>query len=176
MTIWKFLNQWPNMNIDTSYILPVAIAAVVSLFITLGALLIVKSYNNPLDKYHFSFIEAWRLAISGRALTAIGIMPFLNVVLFYGFIMHVRWSLGRWPNFGEELTKHSLTIHIKLAEYCVLGLFFSLYAVGIMTLLGFAFKSLRWLSFSGLLHMVFVALSVGSFFLAPHKFLNWLFD
>jgi hypothetical protein len=103
-------------------------------------------------------------------------MPFLNMFLFYAFVVHVRFNLGRWPHFGESLTSEALTMHMKLAEYCVLGLFFSLYAILIVMLIGFAFKPLRWLSFSCLLHMVFAALSMGSFFLAPHKFLNWLFD
>ena len=104
------------------------------------------------------------------------VMPLLSMVLFYAFVVHLRLSLGRWPHFGESLPNQMLTLHMEVANYFALGLFFSLYATGIMTLIGFAFKSLRWLSFSCLLHMVFVALSFGSFFLAPHPFLNWLFD
>ena len=105
-----------------------------------------------------------------------GIMPFTIIVIFYALVVHVRLSLGRWPQFNETLANGLLRFHHARTEYLSLGLIVSLYAMGIVTLLSFAFKSLRFLSFSCLIHMVFVGFSLGSFLLAPHPFLNWLFD
>ncbi len=106
----------------------------------------------------------------------VAIMPFTIIVIFYAWVAHVRLSLGRWPHFNETLTNGLLRFHHALAEYLALGLIVSLYATGIMTVLSFAFKSLRFLSFSYLIHMVFAGLSLGLFLLVPHPFLNWLFD
>ena len=172
----KLLSESKTMNIDSSYIFPVSIAGSICFFTTLGALFLVKRHTKVREANAPCFESAWRFAISRRALFGAGVMPVLTMILFYAFVVHVRLSLGRWPHFGESLTSQALAFHLKTAQYCILGLFFSLYATGIMTLIGFAFKSLRWLSFSCLLHMGFVALSFGSFFLAPHIFLNWLFD
>jgi len=109
-------------------------------------------------------------------LLATGMMPFICMLLFYTIIAHVRLTLGRWPNFGETVAGEVLKLHIAASQYCILGMFFSLYAVGVMALLGFAFKRIRWLAFSSLTHMAFAGISFGSLFLAPHQFLNWLFD
>ena len=164
------------MNINISYIFPVSIAAFVCILITTVTLCLVKKHPKEIRLNASSFLSAWQFAISKRALMAAGIMPFAIIVIFYAWVAHVRLSLGRWPHFNETLTNGLLRFHHALAEYLALGLIVSLYATGIMTVLSFAFKSLRFLSFSYLIHMVFAGLSLGLFLLVPHPFLNWLFD
>ena len=164
------------MNINISYIFPVLIAAFVCILITTVTLCLVKKHTKEIRLNTSSFLSAWQFALSKRALMVVAIMPFTIIVIFYAWVAHVRLSLGRWPHFNETLTNGLLRFHHALAEYLALGLIVSLYATGIMTVLSFAFKSLRFLSFSCLIHMVFVGLSLGSFLLAPHPFLNWLFD
>ncbi len=164
------------MNIDTSYILSGSIVGFICFVCTLGALFLAKiRYNAPGEVTH-SFIGSFKFAISKRALMGAAVMPVLSMVLFYAFVVHLRFSVGHWPHFGESLPNQMLALHMEVVKYFALGLFCSLYATGVMTLIGFAFKSLRWLSFSCLLHMVFLAFSFGSFSLAPHPFLNWFFD
>ncbi len=124
-----------------------------------------------------SFLSAWQFALSKRAL----------MVARHHAIHHHRDILrigGTRPsefgalaavqrNFDEWIVAFSSCSQLNTSS---LGLIVSLYATGIMTLLSFAFKSLRFLSFSCLIHMVFVGLSLGLFLLVPHPFLNWLFD
>lgn len=164
------------MNIDVSYTFPVSMAAFVCIFITTVTLCLVKKHTKEIRLNTSCFLSAWQFALSKRALMGAGIMPVISIAVFYAFVVHVRLSLGRWPGFNETFTSGWLRFHHALAEYLSLGLMASLYAIGIMTLLSFAFKSLRFLSFSCLIHMVFVGFSLGSFLLAPHPFLNWLFD
>jgi hypothetical protein len=164
------------MNINISYIFPVLIAAFVCILITTVTLCLVKKHTKEIRLNTSSFLSAWQFALSKRALMVVAIMPFTIIVIFYAWVAHVRLSLGRWPHFNETLTNGLLRFHHALAEYLALGLIVSLYATGIMTVLSFAFKSLRFLSFSYLIHMVFAGLSLGLFLLVPHPFLNWLFD
>jgi hypothetical protein len=164
------------MNIKLSYIFPVSIAAFVCVFITTVTLCLVKKHTKAIRLKTSSFLSAWQFALSKRALVGAGIMPLIIIVIFYAFVVHIRLSLRRWPQFNENLTSGLLQFHHALAEYLSLGLIVSLYATGIMTLLSFAFKSLRFLSFSCLIDMVFVGFSLGLFLLLPHPFLNWLFD
>ncbi|MFL2922079.1 MAG: hypothetical protein ACJ0BN_06660 [Limisphaerales bacterium] len=164
------------MNIDVSYTFPVSIAAFVCIFITTVTLCLVKKHTKEIRLNTSFFLSARQFALSKRALMVAGIMPFTIIVVFYALVLHVRLSLGCWPQFNETLANGLLRFHHARTEYLSLGLIVSLYATGIVTLLSFAFKSLRFLSFSCLIHMVFVGMSLGSFLLAPHPFLNWLFD
>ncbi len=166
------------MNIDFSDVLSASVPAFICFLITMIGLSLARlRTRNPIgDTPTHCFQGAWKFAVSTGALLGAALMPLLVMIIFYAFVLHIRLGLGRWPHFGESLEDAALKIHLEIGEYCVIGLFFSLYAAGVTTLFSFAFKRIRWLSFSCLLYMAFAGLSLGSLFLAPHKFLNWLFD
>ena len=173
---FQALNRFDDMDASLSTILPISFFSLVSLLMTYGIVCKTwirnkNSYTNP-----YEFANAWQFSISKAAFLGAGLIPFSCMVLYYAFVLHIRLSLGRWPHFGETLAGEALKLHHTAAITAYAGCIFSLYVVGIIALLGFAFKRMRWLSFSSLIHMVFAGISFGSLFLAPHQFLNWLFD
>ena len=50
-------------------------------------------------------------------------LPAVWLLWFHSFVLHVRFSLGRWTGFGESLTDWSLQMHFAGVAGLGLGLF-----------------------------------------------------
>lgn len=103
-------------------------------------------------------------------------LPACWVLLYYAFIAHVWFSLGRWPKFGERLDSWLVSIHDETIRYFLGALLASLYVAPII-LLGCLFvRRWRHVSIYSLCYGVAVGLASCALFLAPHSFLHWFFD
>jgi hypothetical protein len=98
------------------------------------------------------------------------------VLLFYSFIAHVWWSLGRWPKFGEALGDGLLLSHGVAAQFLLFALLGSLFFVPLI-LVGSLFLP-RWqhVSIYVATYAAAVGVAIGALFLAPDSFMNWFFD
>jgi hypothetical protein len=102
-------------------------------------------------------------------------LPALWIVLYYAFIARVWFSLGRWPRFGERLDGW-LSFHHELNRYFFAALVRSLYLVPIILIAVLSIRKWRHVSVYAVCYAAGVGLSSCALFLAPHAFLNWLFD
>ena len=106
----------------------------------------------------------------------------MNISISYIFLVSIAAFVCILITTGTLclVKKHTKEIRLNTSSFLPAWQFAiskrALMAAGIMTVLSFAVKSLRFLSFSYLIHMVFADLSLGLFLLLPHPFLNWLFD
>jgi len=102
-------------------------------------------------------------------------LPVLALLFFYGFVINVRLSLGRWPHFGEPVS--AWLNHYDAAVRRVVGLLFmSILPVLILAIGCLIFR--RWRHVG--IYFVCYVLAVGAVFgvacLAPGSFLNWFLD
>ena len=103
-------------------------------------------------------------------------LPASWVLLYYAFIAHVWFSLGRWPRFGERLDGWFISFHDETIRYFFGALVASLY-VAPFVLIGCLFlRRYRHVSVYSLCYGASVGLASCALFLAPHAFLNWFFD
>jgi hypothetical protein len=102
-------------------------------------------------------------------------LPAFWVLLYYGFIAHVWFSLGRWPSFGERLEGWIISFHYEAIRYFFVALVASLYVAPVV-LIGFLFSRYRYFSIYLLCYGASVGLASCALFFAPHAFLNWFFD
>jgi hypothetical protein len=113
--------------------------------------------------------------VSWKGFVCSAVLPALWVAFFYAFVIHVWFSLGRWPKFGEPV-EGILELHLSGVFKLMTGLVLSLYAVPVICLLCLFFR--RWRHIS--LYLICYAAAVGAAFLsislAPHSFRNWFFD
>ena len=103
-------------------------------------------------------------------------LPTSWVLLYYAFIAHVWFSLGRWPRFGEQLNGRLLAVHHEACRYLMGALVASLYVAPIVLFVCLFLRKWRPVSIYALCYGGAVGLAWGALFLAPHSFLNWLFD
>ena len=103
-------------------------------------------------------------------------LPVSWVLLYYTFIAHVWFSLGRWPRFGEKLEGWLLSVHYETIEYLLRALVGSLYVAPVVLLVCLFLRRWRHVSIYALCYGAAVGLASCALFLAPHAFLNWLFD
>jgi hypothetical protein len=103
-------------------------------------------------------------------------LPSVWLLLFYGFVGHVRLALGRWPHFGEGLHGRLLTIHEWVVMRMIAGLVLSLYPVGVLLVGCLIFRRWRYFGPYLLSYAAAVGLVFGSIFLAPGPFRDWFFD
>ena len=103
-------------------------------------------------------------------------LPMSWILFYYAFVAHVRFSLGRWPNFGENLDGWLLRVHHQ-----TVGLF-ALFLAGTLLLVPVIFigslLSQRWrhVAIYALWYAGGVGIAYWSLRAAPRPFLNWLFD
>jgi hypothetical protein len=108
---------------------------------------------------------AWSVALPGSW-----------VLLYYAFMAHVWFTLGRWPKFGERLDDRLLSVHDEATRYLFGALAGSLYLAPIVLVGCLFFRRWRHVSIYTLCYGGAVGLASCALFLAPHAFLNWLFD
>ncbi len=113
----------------------------------------------------------WRGIVCSMAL------PLSWTLLYYAFIAHIFLALGRWPKFGEQLEGHWINLHDEAIRYLYGALVVSLAPAAVVLLGCLPIRRLRHWSTYALCYGGAVGLaSLAFFYLAPHPFLNWLFD
>jgi hypothetical protein len=115
-------------------------------------------------------------ALTWKGFAWAALLPGLGMLLFYTLALHVRFVLGRWPDFGERLPTQFLSLHEKCVWHFYGALFFSLCAVPFLVIGSVCFRRWRHLSVYFISYAIFAALAGVSILLAPHAFLNWFFD
>lgn len=102
-------------------------------------------------------------------------LPIGWLALFYALVIHTRFSLGRWPQFGERfdglLRLHEIVVWLFVTPFS-----FSIYVAGLMFLACLCFRQSRHLSIYALGYAMALLLAYAAMFLAPGPFLNWFFD
>lgn len=102
-------------------------------------------------------------------------LPFGWLLLFYGLVFHVWFTLGRWPRFGEEL-EGLLRVH-ELALWLLGGLFyFTLYAAGLVFVICLFLREWRHWVVYAVSYSTAVILAAVAAGVAPEHFLNWFLD
>lgn len=103
-------------------------------------------------------------------------LPTMWLLLYYGFIADLRFTLGRWPNFGEALPNWSLAFQNEAVGHFLGALVGSLYLTPLVLICCLIFPRWKHVSVYVLCYAAGVGIASGSLFLAPKPFLNWLFD
>ena len=103
-------------------------------------------------------------------------LPTCLLLLFYTFVAHVRFSLGRWPTFGQHLDGWSFAFHDQATRQVAWALVSSLYVAPVILIACLFFRQWRHVSVYAVAYGAAVGIAVGAIFLAPHSFLNWYFD
>jgi hypothetical protein len=103
-------------------------------------------------------------------------VPVAWLVIYYGFMAHIWFSLGRWPNFGEQL-HGGLGFHEEVIRLGFINVWRSFaIAAGVFVVCPFL---PRWRHIS-IYACFYVAAAIGAtmggLLLAPHDFLNWYLD
>ncbi len=102
-------------------------------------------------------------------------LPVGWLALFYGLVVHTRFSLGRWPQFGEKFDG-LLRLHETAVWIFVTPLYFSVYAAALAFLACLFFRRSRHLAIYAFIYAAALLLAYAAIFLAPGSFLNWFWD
>jgi hypothetical protein len=103
-------------------------------------------------------------------------LPTCWILLFYTFVAHVRLSLGRWPEFGQQLEGWSFAFYDQATRQAAGALVSSLYVASVILVACLFFRRWRHVSVYAAAYGAAVGIAIGAMFLAPHSFLNWYFD
>ena len=103
-------------------------------------------------------------------------LPASWVLLYYAFIAHVWFSLGRWPKFGESIDGWLVSFHGETIRLFFGALVASLYVAPIFLIGCLFLRRYRHVTIYSLCYGAAVGLASCALFLAPRSFLNWLFD
>lgn len=117
-----------------------------------------------------------RNQLSRRGFLLSALPASLWLALFYGFVLHVRLSLGGWPPFGQVLEDTLLRWHEAAVRHLGMGLLLSLYALPVVMAVLLILPRWRHAVVYLLTHAMAVAAAFGCVFLAPGPFLNWFSD
>ena len=102
-------------------------------------------------------------------------LPLAWLLWFYAFVVRVRFSLGRWPDFGEPLDR-SLVFHDESIRRVAGLLGCSLIPAAGLALGCLIFRRSRHVSIYLVCYAMAVLAGYGAVLLAPGPFLNWFFD
>ena len=122
------------------------------------------------------FFQSATNSLTRRGFAWVVALPACWVLLYYGLMTHIWFSLGRWPRFGEKLNIWLLSAHDDAVRYFFGGLVYSLYAAAMVLVVCLFLRKWRHVSVYALCYGAAVGLASCALFLAPHAFLNWLFD
>ena len=132
--------------------------------------------QNQISRRRCDYLSSLTAALKLKGIAGSVALPFGWVLLFYGLVFHVRFTLGRWPRFGEELEG---LLHVHQGALWLLGglLYFSLYAAGLVFVICLIFPGWpHWVVYVLSYSTAVVLAAVAAFFLAPGPFLNWFWD
>jgi hypothetical protein len=152
------------------------ILGVVTALFVFGAYFIglFQGQRHPV-RWH-KFFRSMTSRLSWRGVAWAVALPAFWVLLYYTFIAHVWFSLGRWPRFGESLNGWFITFHDETTRHLLGALVASLYVAPIVLIGCMFLRRWRHVSIYALCYGAAVGLASGGLFVAPHAFLNWLFD
>lgn len=102
--------------------------------------------------------------------------PICWILLFYMFVAHVRFSLGRWPKFGQYLEGWLSAFYYEATMLVGLALVSSLCVIPVILIVCLCLREWRHVSFYITAYGAAVWMAMGAMLLAPHPFLNWFFD
>jgi hypothetical protein len=108
---------------------------------------------------------AWAIAV-----------PTTWVLLYYAFIAHIWFSLGRWPDFGENLQGWFILAHLGVIHYLGGALLVSMFVAPLVLVGTLVLRPFRHIAVYTFCYGATVGLAWCALYLAPHQFLNWLFD
>lgn len=100
-------------------------------------------------------------------------LPVGWILLYYAFVAHVRFSLGRWPHLGEKFASRALTAHYQAVELLLGTLMESLWVAAIILVGCLFFPRWRYVSVYALCYGAGVGAVLCAWLVAP--FLDWLF-
>jgi hypothetical protein len=103
-------------------------------------------------------------------------LPICWLLLFYSFVVHVRFSLGRWPEFGQHLEGWWSAFCYQATWYIAGALLCSLHVAPVVLIACLFFRRWRRVSVYAAAYGAAVGVAIGAMYLAPHPFLNWYFD
>lgn len=121
-------------------------------------------------------LPAMRHALSWRGFAGALALPAAWLLLFYGLVVQVRWSLGRWPRFGESLPGGWPELWFHLTSATGIGLLFSLWGVLPFAAVVLCLPHRQHLAIYAAAYAIAAGLAFGAMFLAPAPFLSWYFD
>ncbi len=131
--------------------------------------------QNQISRRWRDFLSSLTALLKFKGIVWSVALPFGWLLLFYGLVFHVWFTLGRWPRFGEELA--GLLYFHEVALWLLGGLFyFFLYAAGLVFVVGWFIRGWRHWVVYALSYSIAVGLAAGAAFLAPEHFLNWFLD
>jgi hypothetical protein len=98
--------------------------------------------QDQISRRRCDFLSSLTSALKLKGIAWSVALPFGWVLLFYGLVFHVWFTLGRWPRFGEELEG---LLHVHQGALWLLGglLCFSLYAAGLIFVICLFFPGWR---------------------------------
>lgn len=125
----------------------------------------------------------WRefFAVMTQSLTWKGFLwsttlPAFSLLLFYAYVAHVRFSLGQWPKFGQQLEGWTFAFFDNAVRYVAWAILSSLYVAPVILIACLFFRRWRHVSVYAVSYGAAVGIAMGAIFLAPNPFLNWFFD
>lgn len=131
----------------------------------------IATVNNPLQKLRDWFEQPVTLK---SVLWSVA-LPIGWLALFYALVIQTRFSLGRWPHFGEKFDG-LLRLHETAVWLFVTPLYCSAYVASLVFLACLFIRRLRHLSVYALGYAAALLLAYAAIFLAPGPFLNWFWD
>jgi len=153
------------------------VGASLSVFLmTLGTLYASWRFERDHVGLHIEYKTAFRFAFSKMGLFGAASIPLICAGCFHGFVAVIWLTLHRWPAFGEQLNIPWLQTFFDIGFVGFIGMTFAQIGIGIAFLASIAFARFRWMSFCCITEFVFSLAVFFSIHLAPHEFLNWLFD
>ena len=152
------------------------ILGIVTAVFVLGAyfLGLFQGQRNP-TKWR-EFFRSMTGGLTWRGVAWAVALPASWVLLYYTFIAHVWFSLGRWPRFGEALEGWLVSAHYQTIWLLFGALVASLYVAPVILLICLFLRRYRHVCIYSLCYGVAIGLASDTVSLAPHSFLNWFLD
>jgi hypothetical protein len=122
------------------------------------------------------FFASMTRSVTWRGLLWATTLPACWLILFYAFVGYVRFSLGRWPEFGQQLEGGSYALLDQVSRFGAQALVSSLFIVPVLLIACLFFRRWRHVSVYAATYAVAVGVAIGVVFLAPHPFMNWYLD
>lgn len=122
------------------------------------------------------FFASMTRSLTGRGFLWVTALPTCWLLLFYTFVVHVRWSLGRWPEFGQQLEGWLFAFYIQATQQAAWALVSSLFIAPVILVACLFCRRWRHVSVYAAAYGAAVGIAIGAMFLAPDPFLNWYFD
>jgi hypothetical protein len=122
------------------------------------------------------FIAGVTSALTWKGFLCATALPACWLLLFYTFVVHVRLSLGHWPQFGQHLEGWSFAFYDHATRSTAWALMGSLYVAPLVLVACLFVRRWRHVSVYAAAYATALVVAIGAMYWAPHSFLNWYFD